>query len=509
MKLKEIVYLVGAGPGDVGLLTLRGAELLRRAEVVIYDALVNTELLRLAPAGAELIFGGKHAKEHTLTQEQINALLIAKASAGKCVVRLKGGDPTIFGRAGEEGEALAAAGIAFEIVPGVSSFVAAPTYAGIPVTHREHSSKLSIITGHEDPTKPEATIDWAQVAKEPGTKVVMMGTARMGQIAEQLIAGGMKSETPVAMIHAGTTGHQQSIVGTLKTIGDVAAKANLQPPTVAVIGDVVKLRSKLNWFENRPLFGTRIVVTRAREQAAEFVSALQDRGADVVTIPVIKIAPPTNMDALADVFLDLGTYDWLVFTSANGVNEFFRYFFAGFQDLRAIGNVRIAAVGPGTATRIKELHLRVDVMPEENLGVKIAKAMNKHEDIENLKVCLLRAEDANPDLFTALNEFRAIVDDIAVYKTVAETEDVTGAGARLLEEGADWITFTSGSTVEKFHERFDLPKLVAKFPQLKLATIGPETSKALAVLGLKPTVEAKVHTTEGLLKAIDAAGKRK
>ncbi len=509
MKLTQIVYLVGAGPGDVGLLTLRGAELLRRAEVVIYDALVNTELLRLAPAGAELIFGGKHAKEHTLTQEQINALLIAKASAGKCVVRLKGGDPTIFGRAGEEGEALAAAGIAFEIVPGVSSFVAAPTYAGIPVTHREHSSKLSIITGHEDPTKPEATIDWAQVAKEPGTKVVMMGTARMGQIAEQLIAGGMKSETPVAMIHAGTTGHQQSIVGTLKTIGDVAAKANLQPPTVAVIGDVVKLRSKLNWFENRPLFGTRIVVTRAREQAAEFVSALQDRGADVVTIPVIKIAPPTNMDALADVFLDLGTYDWLVFTSANGVNEFFRYFFAGFQDLRAIGNVRIAAVGPGTAARIKELHLRVDVMPEENLGAKIAKAMNKHEDIENLKVCLLRAEDANPDLFTALNEFRAIVDDIAVYKTVAETEDVTGAGARLLEEGADWITFTSGSTVEKFHERFDLPKLVAKFPQLKLATIGPETSKALAVLGLKPTVEAKVHTTEGLLKAIDAAGKRK
>lgn len=507
MKLKGIVYLVGAGPGDVGLLTLRGAELLRRAEVVIYDALVNTELLQLAPAGAELIFGGKHAKEHTLTQDQINALLIAKANAGKCVVRLKGGDPTIFGRAGEEGEALAAAGIAFEIVPGVSSFVAAPTYAGIPVTHREHSSKLSIITGHEDPTKPEATIDWAQVAKEPGTKVVMMGTARLGQIAEKLIAGGMKPETPVAMIQAGTTGHQKSVAGTLKTIGDLAAKTKLQPPTVAVIGDVVKLRSRLNWFESRPLFGQRIVVTRAREQAAEFVSALQDRGADVLTIPVIKIAPPTNMDALKDVFLDLGTYDWLVFTSANGVNEFFRYFFAGFPDLRAIGNVRIAAVGPGTAARLKELHLRVDVMPEENLGVKIAKAMNKHEDIENLKVCLLRAEIANQDLPAALNELRAIVDDIAVYRTVAETEDVTGAGKRLLAEGADWITFTSGSTVEKFHERFDLPKLVTKFPQMKLATIGPETTKALTALGLKPTVEAKVHTTDGLLKAIETAAK--
>jgi uroporphyrinogen III methyltransferase/synthase len=508
MKSKGIVYLVGAGPGDVGLLTLRGAELLRRAEIVIYDALVNTELLRLAPVGAELIFGGKHAKNHTLTQDQINALLVAKSREGKCVIRLKGGDPTIFGRAGEEAESLAAAGIAFEIVPGVSSFVAAPTYAGIPVTHREHSSKLSIITGHEDPTKPEATIDWAQVAKEPGTKVVMMGTARMGQIAELLIAGGMKPETPVAMIRWGTTGKQQAIAGTLKTIGDVAAKTNLQPPTVAVIGDVVKLRAKLNWFESRPLFGQRIVVTRAREQASEFVSALHDLGADVLTLPVIKIAPPTNMDALKDVFLDLGTYDWLVFTSANGVTEFFRYFFAGFEDLRAIGNVRIAAVGPGTAARLKELHLRVDVMPEEYLGVKIAKAMHKHEDLENLKVCLLRAEDANPDLPAALNELRAIVDDIAVYKTVAETDDATGAGARLLAEGADWITFTSGSTVEKFHERFDLPKLAAQFPQLKLATIGPETSKALAALGLKPAVEAKPHTTEGLLKALLGAVKQ-
>lgn len=508
MKLKGIVYLVGAGPGDVGLLTMRGAELLRRAEAVIYDALVNPELLRLAPSGAELIFGGKHAKDHTLTQDQINALLVSKAREGKCVIRLKGGDPTIFGRAGEEAEALAAAGIAFEIVPGVSSFVAAPTYAGIPVTHREHSSKLSIITGHEDPTKPEATIDWAQIAKEPGTKVVMMGTARLGQIAEQLIAGGMKAETPVAMIRWGTTGQQQAVVGALKTIGDVAAKANLQPPTVAVIGDVVKLRPKLNWFESRPLFGQRIVVTRAREQAAEFVSALHDLGADVLTLPVIKIVPPTDLQPLKDVLVELGTYDWLVFTSANGVNEFFRYFFAGFDDLRAIGNVRIAAVGPGTAARLKELHLRVDVLPEENLGVKIAKAMNKHEDLENLKVCLLRAEQANPDLPAALNELRAIVDDVPVYRTVADTDDRTGAGARLLAEGADWITFTSGSTVEKFHERFDIPKLLAKFPQLKFASIGPETTKALSALGLKPTVEAKAHTTEGLLKALKSAAEK-
>lgn len=507
MKLQGIVYLVGAGPGDVGLLTLRGAELLRRAEVVIYDALVNPELLRLAPAGTELIFGGKHAREHTLTQEAINELLVAKAKAGRRVVRLKGGDPTVFGRAGEEAEALAAAGIPFEIVPGVSSFVAAPTYAGIPVTHREHSSKLSIITGHEDPAKSAATIDWNGVAKEPGTKVVMMGTERMGQIAAQLIAGGMNPETPVAMIRWGTTGRQQTVEGTLRTIGDAAAAARLQPPTVAIIGDVVKLRSQLNWFEKRPLFGQRVIVTRAREQAADFVQGLQELGAEVVTLPVIKIVPPTHLDALKDVFLELGTYNWLVFTSANGVNAFFRYFFAGFDDLRAIGNVRLAAVGPGTAARLKELHLRVDVMPEEATGVKIAGAINTFESLENLKVCLLRAEDANPDLPAALNELRAIVDDIPVYKTVAETEDVTGAGARLLTEGADWITFTSASTVEKFHERFDLPKLAAQFPRLKLATIGPETTKALTTLGLKPAVEAKPHTTEGLLKVLLAAAK--
>ncbi|MEY4387339.1 MAG: hypothetical protein RLY20_2622, partial [Verrucomicrobiota bacterium] len=298
------------------------------------------------------------------------------------------------------------------------------------------------------------------------------------------------------------------VVASLKDIGAKATAAKLQPPTVAVIGDVVKLHRKLNWFESRPLFGQRIVVTRAREQAAEFVGALHDLGADVLTLPVIKTVPPTNLEPLKDVMVDLGTYDWLVFTSANGVSEFFRYFFAGFQDLRAIGNVRIAAVGPGTAARLKELHLRVDVMPEEALGVKIAKAIHKHEDLENLKVALLRAEQANSDLPAALNELRAIVDDIAVYRTVAETEDRTGTGARLLSEGADWITFTSGSTVEKFHERFDLPKLVAKFPQLKLATIGPETTKALTTLGLKPAVEAKQHTTEGLLKALESAAKK-
>jgi len=509
MKRKGMVSLVGAGPGDVGLLTLRGAELLRAAEVVIYDALVNPELLHLAPAGAELVFAGKHAGDRSLTQAQINELLLTQGRAGKRVVRLKGGDPTIFGRAGEEAEVLRAAGVPFEIVPGVSSFVAAPTYAGIPVTHREHSSQLTILTGHEDPAKGEGAIDWRRVAREPGTKVVMMATARIGEIAAQLAAGGLPATTPVALIHWGTTGRQRTVVGTLADIGERAAAAALPPPTVAVIGEVVGLRDRLNWFEARPWFGQRVVVTRARAQAGPFIAELTARGAEVLTLPVIKLAPPVNKQPLQDVFADLGSYDWLVFTSVNGVDEFFRYFFQVFGDVRALGNVRLAAVGPRTAERLAALHLRVDAQPDEALGKQVAAAMREFEDLENLKICLLRAEAANDDLPAALNDLRAIVDDVPVYRTVAETADVTGAGARLLAGGADWITFTSGSTVEKFHERFDLPALVKKFPTLKLASIGPETTKAITALSLAPAVEAKVHTTEGLLAAMDAVILRK
>src|SRR5882672_4992814 len=257
MKPTGMVYLVGAGPGDEGLLTLRGAELLARADVVVYDALVNPGLLRLAPKSAEIIYGGKRAREQLISQTELNALLIAKARAGKIVVRLKGGDPYVFGRGGEEAEQLADAGIPFEVVPGVSSFVAVPNYAGVPLTHRDFCSRLTLITGHEDPAKEASSIDWAQVAKTPGTKVIMMGTDRIGQIAETLVGHGMDAATPVAMVRWGTTGRQQSIAGTLGTIAGTAEKAKIGPPTVAVIGEVVKLRNKLNWFERRPLFGKR------------------------------------------------------------------------------------------------------------------------------------------------------------------------------------------------------------------------------------------------------------
>ena len=501
MRVKFIgtVYLVGAGPGDAGLLTLRGAELLRRADVVLYDALVNPDLLRLAPPSAELIARGKNM---SMPQAEITALLVARARAGKCVVRLKGGDPYIFGRGGEEAEALAAEKIPFEVVPGVSSVVAVPNYAGIPLTHRDYCSSFTVFTGHSDSADAATALHYEQIARIPGTKVVLMGTDNLADWTKSLIAHGMPAEAPVAIIQWGTLGRQKSVSGTLATIAKLATKENISPPALTVIGDVVKLRTKLNWFENRPLSGRRIVVTRRTEQAGNFAQRLVDLGADVLEVPTIKITQPTEVDAIVDALLELNAYDWLVFTSVNGVTAFFDIFFRRFQDLRDIGGTRIAAVGPATAAKLRELHLQVDLTPDEYVGKKIAAAFEKFQSIENLKICLLRAEVANSDLPKALEELGAIVDDIAVYRTVAETEDPTGAADRLLETGADWVTFTSSSTVEHFHTRFDLPKLQKKFPQLKLASIGPETSKTIRALGLEPAIEAKSHTTDGLIAAL-------
>ena len=506
MKRKGIVYLVGAGPGDAGLMTVRGAELLGHADVVFYDALVNPDLLRLAPTTARIIYGGKRAKDHAIPQEELNQLLVSEARQGKCVVRLKGGDPYVFGRGGEEAEELAAANVSFEVVPGISSVIAGLNYAGIPITHREHCSSFTVITGHEDPTKDETSIDWAQVAKIPGTKVVLMGVERIGQIADQLVAQGMSKDVPVAMVRWGTTGQQKTIQGTLATIADVVKETRFTAPAVTVIGDVVKLRDKLNWFERRLLFGQRIVVTRTREQASQLSRQLLELGAEVLEIPTIKIVPPTDKKSLADALLALNSYDWIVFTSPNGVTAFFDYFFKAFEDLRDIGGVRIAAVGPATAAKLKELHLKVDLMPDEYVAGKIAEAFVKFESIENLKILLMRAEVANPNLPKELDKLGAIVDDVACYKTVPETEDVNGAVARLNEVGADWITFTSSSTVENFHARIDLPTLLKRFPGIKLASIGPETSKALSALGLKPAIEASVHTIDGLVDALTGHG---
>jgi len=417
-------------------------------------------------------------------------------------VRLKGGDPYTFGRGGEEAEELGEEGIRFEVVPGVSSISAAPNYAGIPITHREHCSSFTVITGHEDPTKAESNIDWALVAKDKGTKVILMAMERIGEIARTLISNGMSPNTPVGMVRWGTTGRQTSIQGTLATIEKVIKENNFGAPAVTVIGNVVSLRDRLNWFENRPLFGQRVVVTRTREQASDLARQLVELGADVLEIPTIKIEPPDNKDDLKDALLGLHEYDWVVFTSPNGVTTFFDYFFKAFDDLRDIGGVKIAAVGPATAAKLKELHLKVDAMPEEYVSSKIAKALTDFESIENLRILLMRAEVANRELPKELETLGAIVDDVASYRTVPETEDRNGAAAKLLEGGADWITFTSSSTVENFHARFNLTDLLKRFPKMRIASIGPETTNAIKSLGLDPTVEARPHNIQGLLNAI-------
>ncbi|MGH7975190.1 MAG: uroporphyrinogen-III C-methyltransferase, partial [Limisphaerales bacterium] len=474
-------------------------ELLRRADVVIYDLLVNPTLLRLAREHVEIISRGKRTE---FSQDQINQLMISKVREGKIVVRLKGGDPYVFGRGGEEAEALAAAKINFEVVPGVSSIVAAPNYAGIPLTHRDFCSSFTVFTGHENPANEKTNLRYEQIAKISGTKIVLMGTEKLDEWTKSLIAHGMSPEMPIAIVESGTLGKQKSVSGTLATIAKLAAEKKISPPALTVLGDVVNLRGKLNWFEKLPLFGKRIIITRARGQMAKFSQKLSELGAEVLEIPAVKSVTPDNKHNFIDALLSLNSYDWLVFTSGNGVTTFFDFFFRRFQDLRDLGGAKIAAVGPVTAAKLRELHLQVDLMPEEFVGRKIAEAFAKHSGIENCKICLLRAENANRDLPDALEEMGAIVDDIGLYKTVAETEDFFGAAENFLERGADWVTFTSGSTVEFFHARFDLPKLLKKFPQMKIASIGPETSKAIRALKLEPAIEAKEHTTDGLLAAL-------
>jgi len=312
----------------------------------------------------------------------------------------------------------------------------------------------------------------------------------------------MAPNTPVAMVRWGTTGKQHTIQGTLTSIANIVAEKRFTAPAVTIIGDVVNLRENLNWFEKRLLFGKRIVVTRTRDQASQLSTQLLELGAQVLEIPTIKIVQPDDHQSLVDALLAIGSYDWLIFTSPNGVTTFFNYFFKSYQDVRDLGAVKLAAVGPATAAKIAELRLKVDLMPEEYIAGKIASALAKFESLDNLKMLLVRAQVANPELPRALEELGAIVDDVACYKTVPETEDRTGAAADFLESGADWITFTSSSTVENFHARFDLPSIVQKFPNLKLASIGPETSKALTALSLKPHIEAKEHTIDGLVKAL-------
>ncbi len=496
MSKSGTCYLVGAGPGDLGLVTLRAKECIELADVLVYDALSSPELLNWTKAGCEKIYVGKRAKFHSVPQDQINGIIVEKTKAGLNVVRLKGGDPMIFGRGGEEAAELAAAGVPFEIVPGISSAIAGPAYAGIPVTHRDHNTQLTIFTGHEDPTKGFSSVDYAQLAKAPGTKVFLMGVARLREITGAFIEGGTVPETPIALTRWATTGSQKTIVGTLASIADIAEQENFTSPAVAVIGGVVKEREKINWFEKRPLFGKRIVVTRTREQAGELSKALRDLGADVIELPTIRIEGPPDRREFAELVTHAHEYDWLVFTSPNGVERFFDAFFASYADARSLGNPRIAAIGEGTAKKIREYRFAVDLIPERFVAEGLIDAFKK-EDVENLTMLWVKAAETRDIVGEGLTALGAIVDNCVAYQTVAETEDPTGARARLEEEGADMITFTSSSTVEHFFALgLDWPEGCAA------ASIGPVTSDTLRKAGMKPALEAPKHDIPGLTAAI-------
>jgi len=499
MSKEGICYLAGAGPGDLGLVTLKVRDLVERADVIVYDYLCNPEILKWAPATAEIIYAGKKAGQHTMKQEDIDALLVKKTKAGKSVLRLKGGDPFVFGRGGEEAEALAAAGQRFEIIPGISSAIAAPAYAGIPVTHRDHCTQLTIFTGHEDPTKTESSLDFAQLARTPGTKVMLMGVERIGILTQRLIENGAAAATPVALVRWGTTGRQQTLRGTLGDIAEKVAETGFKAPAVAVIGSVVGLRDKLNWFETRPLFGQRIVVTRTRQQAGGLSAGLRQLGADVFELPTIRIEPPTDLREFGELVRDAHGYEWIVFTSPNGVTAFFEMFFKLYDDVRSIGGVKIAAIGPATAAKVREYHLTVDLQPEEYVAEAVVKAFAKLGSLDNIAILLARAEQSRDVLPVELAKLGAIVDEAIAYRTVPETEDVSGGIARFREEGADLITFTSSSTVENFMAlKLPLP------PHLKTASIGPITSKTMRELGLKVDIEAKKYDIPGLMAAIRA-----
>ena len=483
------VYLVGAGPGDPGLLTVRGAELLRRAEVVVYDRLASPTLLALAPPGAELITAGKAPGQVDLTQEQINAVLVEKGATGRTVVRLKGGDPFVFGRGGEEAEALIDAGVEFEVVPGVTSAIAAPAYAGIPVTHRGLSTHVTIVTGHEDPAKATTDTDWAALARAGGTLVVLMGAGHLPEIAPRLIDGGLPASTPVAAVRNGTRSNQHTV---RTTLGE-AADAGIQAPSAIVIGDVAAL--DLSWFESRPLFGKSVVVTRAREQASELRARLEELGAEVLELPSIAIEP-------VDVTVpDLAGYEWLVFTSPNGVRAFFeRGLQASGRDTRALAGLRVAAIGPGTARELATHGITVDLVPERFVADSLLEAFPAPLAAgagPRPRVLLARAEQARDLLPEGLGVRGYAVDVLTVYRTVSATPDAK-AVERVRAGEVDALTFTSSSTVTNL---LDLLGAIPD-PQPLVVSIGPVTSATAVERGLRIDAEAEQHTIDGLITAL-------
>lgn len=493
------VYLVGAGPGDPGLITVKGLECIKKADVVIYDYLAASAHLVHVSENAELIYVGKKGGDHTLSQDGINALIVEKAKTGAIITRLKGGDPFIFGRGGEEAEILIRKKIPFEIVPGVTSAIAAPAYAGIPLTHRNFTSTLAFITGHENPEKSTSSINWASLPGI-GTLVFFMGVKNLANIVERLLHHGMPPEKPVALVRWGTTPSQLTVSGTLADIVARVEKAGLKAPAIIVVGDVVKLRNNLQWFETRPLYGKTIVVTRAREQASDLIRQLTDLGAECMECPTIKINRPEDLSPLDRAIAHLNEYQWIIFTSVNGVRFFFDRLFENGLDVRALHSLKTASIGPATAAKLFEYGIKSDIVPVSYRAESVVAAF-QDKYIQGSRILLPRAAKARPILPVELNKMGAKVDEIIAYQTLQSRDNAASLITGLNRKRIDLITFTSSSTVKNFKAL--MPDDAVELLQgVKIASIGPITSDTARKEGFDVHVTAKTYTIPGLCGAI-------
>ncbi len=503
---KGKVILVGAGPGDAGLLTLKGAEALARSQAVVYDWLVNPKLLELAPQ-AEKIFVGKKGGTQYLKQEKINQILLRLAKKGKQVVRLKGGDPFIFGRGGEEADFLVRHRIDFEVIPGVSAGTGVPAYAGIPLTDRRFTSHVTFVTGHEDPTKDSSAVDWKKLAQNGGTLVSFMGVKNLPKIIKDLREAGKPKITPVAVIEWGTLPHQRVVTGTLKDILAKCRKARIKSPALTIIGKVVGFHSRLDWFQKKPLRGKTILVTRARAQASELVKTLEENGARVLEFPTIEIFAPSEPSRIDQEINRISDYDWIVFTSINGVQFFFERMTHLGKDSRIFSKNRIAAIGEKTAEALEARGLHPDLVPSEFTSAALFESLKKKGEVGGKKFLLARADIAPPDLKEALEKAGAQVMELKSYQTRPKAGKKKSLLHWLKHEKIDYVTFTSSSTVKNFFE--PIPARLRKKIRTRFATIGPVTSQTLREYGFRPAKEAKIHTIEGLVKTICNGGKKK
>lgn len=494
------VFLVGAGPGDPGLLTLRAAAALAHAEVLLYDALASDATVAMAPAACERIFVGKRGGNHAMPQDEIEALMVRKAREGKVVVRLKGGDPLVFGRGGEEAQTLHAHDIPFEIVPGISSAIAAPAYAGIPVTHREYNTAFTIATGHEDPTKPESTIDWAKLADPHRTLVLLMAMGNLDSISGRLMEHGLDADTPVAVIQDGTRPSQRTAVGTLGTIASIVRDTGLKAPAIVVVGEVVNLRDELRWFDRTPLFGKRVLITRPAHQADAFARTLYARGVEPILASTIAIVPPDDVHPAHRAIDELASYGWLVFTSQNGVDAFFDRLSSLDTDARYIGSTKVAAIGSKTAERLREHGVRADLVPSAYVSEEVARALIEASR-DGERILIYRAQEARDVLPQMLEDAGRAPTVVAAYKTIFDVDPNFGEKV----DRADVLTFTSASTVRGFVELLGGNDAAVAAARGKLvACIGPITAEAADSAGLHVDVVADVYTTEGLLDALEA-----